>query len=247
VKRKKPAQASSPNFNAPPGVDSSCYALAQSCAMLDIASRFRYAELLDPKQTRQLARELGEPALSGWVIRMALTSAEFEALWKSQLRSIRLSVEDHRTRQQALVLSVPASGMQFCWVIPLWEAGMWAWMDDLAKTLHITMLAESVEDGQYALCDIKAFVEEDAEAFKTIAAQLKGQPEKAIDVPGMAKLGLKVMVGRSGHIDQAEAQSGNLRTLVVARPANAVQVMQFYTHLVDGLEKDIAMLQETID
>jgi hypothetical protein len=59
--------------------------------MLDIASRLRCAELLDPTETRQPANELEEPTLSGRTIRMALTTAELEALWSSHLSSIRLS------------------------------------------------------------------------------------------------------------------------------------------------------------
>ena len=211
--------------------------------MLDIASRLRYAELLDPEETRQLATELDEPTLSGWTIRMALTTAELEALWSSHLNSIRLSIEDHCPGQQALILSVSDATIPFCWVIPLWEWGIWAWMEDVADTLQITILAESVEDGQYAVCGIEAFAEEDAEDLMNTAAQLKNHPKKATDIAAMTQLGLHVMLGRSRHIDEEEAMSGNLRTLVVARPINARKVMHLYNNLVYGLEKDLARLQ----
>jgi hypothetical protein len=241
VKHKNQAQTQRPDPGAQCLIEPPELSTEDKRTLLDIALCFRYAELMDPLLTEQVALELGEPSLTGWAIRLELTSAEFEVMCDGPQSEICLSFEEHRSGHIALIMSTEMDPLQICLAIPLWEPGIRRWMKDVADTLQITLLLDSVEDDQHAICGLEGFIQADAEQWRAVAKHLKPYRGPGKDYAAMAELGMDVMTGQIGHFDVHEAMQADIRTFVVARRGNALKVMRNYRRLAAELNAELAM------
>lgn len=209
--------------------------------LLDIARCFRYAELMDPILTEQVALKLGEPTLTGWAIRLELPRAEFEVMCGDHQREMCLSFEQHRSGHTALILSNDMDPLQICLAIPLWEPGIGGWMEDVADSFQINFLLDSVEDDQFAVYGMEGLLQADAEQWRAVAKCLKPHRGPGKGYAAMAELGMDVMTGQMGHLDVREASRANFRTFVVARRDHALKVMRSYRRLAAELHAGLVM------
>jgi hypothetical protein len=213
-------------------------------ALLDITQGFRYGELMEPVRTELMSLALQEPALSGWVIRLDLSLAEFELMRGVHLPSIEISFEQHRSGHSALILSTAVDPLHICLAIPLWESGMRRWLEYVAETRQITLLLLSVEDGKYGMTGIQDFNQEDVAEWRKMAKSLQPYRGPLKDHEAMAHLGMEVMTGRAGHLDVQEALQADMRTFVVAQRDNAMKVMNIYSQVAMELEEELAMASQ---
>ena len=209
-------------------------------ALLDITLGFRYGELMSPARTELMSLALREPDLTGWVVRLDSSQAEFELIWSSQWNTLEVSFEEHRSGHSALILSTVMGPLHLSLAIPLWESGMRFWMEDVAKKQQITLLLLSMEDNKYGISSIQAFSQEDADQWRIMAKSLQPYRGPLKDHEAMAKMGMEVMTGQMGHLDAQEAAQADKRTFVVAQMENAIKVMNIYIQMAAELEEELA-------
>ena len=108
-------------------------ALLERQALLYGLRDFRYGQLLSPKESAELAQEIGSSKLQGWTLRSALASEEVDWFRDEHDSQLLITVRTITPHRHLAVLSLQVHGVQFRWAIPLWELGARDWLAQIAK------------------------------------------------------------------------------------------------------------------
>ena len=215
-------------------------ALLERQALLYGLRDFRYGQLLSPKESAELAQEIGSSKLQGWTLRSALASEEVDWFRDKQDSQLLITARPITPHRHLAVLSLQVHGVQFRWAIPLWELGARDWLAQVTKERRIRWVLQSVEDDQGAI-QFTNSIDDDTDhilvKLLTDAPTIHEDPQSSFH--HMVQAGLLVMVDEPEVYGTGDEPTEDIRIFMMARQQNAHDVVMLFHRVSDDAQAEM--------
>lgn len=223
-----------------PGKRTNLDALLERQVLLYGLRDFRYVQLLSPKESAEVAQEIGSKDLKGWALRSVLGSEEvdwFRDMHNSQMLITARAITPHR---QLAVLSLQVRGVQFRWTIPLWELGARDWLTQVTHQRCFNWVLQSVESDEGALQFIHSIDDDTAQILAQLLADaptIQEDPQSSFH--HMVQAGLLLMVDEPEVYGTGDEPTEDMRIFMMARQQNAHDIVMLFHRVSDDAQVEM--------
>lgn len=215
-------------------------ALLERQALLYGLRDFRYGQLLSPRESAELAQEIGSSELQGWTLRSALASEEVDWFRDKHDSQLLITARPITPYRHLAVLSLQVHGVQLRWAIPLWELGARDWLAQVTKERCIKWVLQSVEDDQGAIQFISSIEANSAQILTQLLADaptIQEDPQYAFH--HMVHAGLLVMVDEPEVYGTGDEPTEDIRIFMMARQQNAHDIVMLFHRVSDDAQVEM--------